>query len=247
MIKKVHLEQFNPITLAEMDSVSLMKRMDTKFIMNESKLDTFLSGLENDYDILEIDDQRIMAYESQYFDTAERKFYHDHHNRKIRRNKIRIRNYVNSDSFFFEIKQKDSKGNTIKNRRSIDSFMLNKGFDHLHFMEKILKETYTIEPTLRNRFNRITLVHRRLKERVTIDLDLHFHKDKDTVEYKNLVIVELKQKRLNRDSPVFKNLKKMSVLPYRISKYCIGMVSTNEDLKYNRFKQKLLNINKITT
>ncbi|MGI9532645.1 polyphosphate polymerase domain-containing protein [Lutimonas sp.] len=240
------IERFHPISLEEMDSVSLLKRMDTKFIMNESKLDSFLSGLTNFYQVLEIDGQRMMRYESQYYDTPERKFYKDHHNRKIRRVKIRIRNYIDSNSFFFEIKQKDAKGNTIKKRKALDSMSLDTGFDHDRFIKKILNKEFFLEPTVKNHFKRITLVNKALKERVTIDLNLSFNKEGGDIKFKDLVIIELKQKRLNRDSPVFKNLKQRGVLPYRISKYCIGMISTYKDIKYNRFKQKLLNINKIT-
>lgn len=247
MIEYRSLEGFNPISLEEMDSVSLMKRMDTKFIMNESKLDSFLSGLTDYYEILEIDKKKIMRYESQYFDTPEKKFYKDHHNRKIRRVKIRIREYVDSERFFFEIKRKDAKGNTIKKRKPIESFSLETGFDHDAFIKKTLNTEFSLEPTVRNHFNRITLVNRQLKERVTIDLNLAYEKNNGEKSFKGLVIIELKQKRLNRDSPVFKNLKAIGVLPYRISKYCIGMISIYENVKYNRFKQKLLNINKITT
>lgn len=247
MIKTDSINKFNSISLSEMNGVSLMKRMDTKFIMNESKLETLLFGLIHAYDILEIDDSRIMTYESQYYDTPERKFYLDHHNRKVRRLKIRIRKYIESDSCFFEIKQKDAKGNTVKTRKRVESFSLNSAEDHNSFMQKVLTKQYELEPTLRNRFNRITLVNKRYKERVTIDLNLCFKKENGDLKFKNLVIIELKQERLNRDSLVFMRLKKMGVQPYRISKYCIGMISLNHKIKYNRFKQKLLNINKTTS
>jgi len=33
----------------------------------------------------------------------------------------------------------------------------------------------------------------------------------------------------------------------RFSKYCMGMLHINKEIKYNRFKPKLLQINKILT
>jgi hypothetical protein len=41
-----------------------------------------------------------------YFDTDSKRFYHDHHNGKVKRTKIRMRNYVESNLTFLEIKKK---------------------------------------------------------------------------------------------------------------------------------------------
>ena len=66
-------------------------------------------------------------------------------------------------------------------------------------------------------------------------------------DFSNLVIVELKQERFNRKSEVVKILKSLKQNPYSISKYCIGMISLYNDLKYNIFKKKLIKINNIIT
>ena len=65
-------------------------------------------------------------------------------------------------------------------------------------------------------------------------------------DYSNLVIIEVKQERINRASPIVKALKNKSINPYRISKYCIGMTHVYPQLKYNRFKRKLIKINNLT-
>ena len=64
---------------------------------------------------------------------------------------------------------------------------------------------------------------------------------------KSLVIAELKQESLDRNSPFYKLMKKERIRPYRLSKYCIGSVEIygEEVLKFNRFKKKLLFLNKI--
>jgi hypothetical protein len=45
---------------------------------------------------------------------------------------------------------------------------------------------------------------------------------------------------------IIKELKSQGILPFSISKYCIGMLSLHNELKYNTFKRKLLKINKLT-
>ena len=45
------LSQFEPIALKEMNSVSLLKRIDTKFLTTETKLLEVLPYLQNDYRI----------------------------------------------------------------------------------------------------------------------------------------------------------------------------------------------------
>ena len=97
---------FKKITLEEMNAVSLMKRTDTKYIVNVNFLAPILEDLQKEYQVLEIDNRRIMNYSSVYFDTPEFKFYFDHHNGKVNRTKIRQRKYVDSELTFLEIKQK---------------------------------------------------------------------------------------------------------------------------------------------
>lgn len=234
------------ISLTEMEDVSLMKRTDTKFVIHESQLISVLDAVKDEYDILEIKGKRIMTYSSLYFDTKDKKFYKDHHNGKVNRTKIRMRKYVDSDVCFLEIKQKDGKGNTRKTRASIDDFEQDLSDKSIGFINEITNRTFNLEPIIWNEFNRITLVNKSAKERLTIDLNLSFEKSGSFKNYNKLVIIEVKQKRFTRTSPVVQQLKLKQINPYSISKYCIGMISIYEDLKYNRFKKKLMRINKIT-
>jgi len=84
------------------------------------------------------------------------------------------------------------------------------------------------------------------KERLTIDFNLSFKKSVRYKNFENLVIIEVKQERFSRSSPVVKQLKLRQINPYSLSKYCIGMIEIYEGLKYNRFKEKLIKINNIT-
>ncbi|MCF6351001.1 MAG: polyphosphate polymerase domain-containing protein [Flavobacteriaceae bacterium] len=241
------INTFTSISLKEMDQVALMKRVDTKFLIAKKQLIEILELVKKDYDVLEIEGNRLMNYNSLYFDTDLKKFYFDHHNKRVRRTKIRIRKYVESDIYFLEVKQKDIKGNTIKNRIKIDNFETNLSKKSTNFITETTNKDYSLTSTLWNSFKRITLVNKNAKERVTIDLNLSFSLDKNEKRYDNLVIIELKQERYDRNSPIVKILKKYRTHPYSISKYCVGILNLYKNIKHNRFKQKLIKINKIST
>ena len=62
---------------------------------------------------------------------------------------------------------------------------------------------------------------------------------------KNLVIAELKQERVSRNSPFAAALKKRLIRPGSISKYCLGVALLKENAKRNAFKAKILKIEKV--
>ncbi|WP_158837909.1 polyphosphate polymerase domain-containing protein [Polaribacter sp. L3A8] len=239
------MENFSSISLEEMNSVALMKRTDTKFVINKIQLFSILKEIRNHYKVLEIKKDRIMSYSSLYFDTIENKFYNDHHNGKNNRTKIRQRKYIESDLCFLEIKQKNGKGETNKSRIPVSDFELNLTQSSKDFISSTTLQEYHLEPSLWNGFNRITLVNLKSKERVTVDLNLSYKMNEVKKDFKNLVVIEVKQERFNRKSEIVKSLKSIHQNPYSISKYCIGMVSLYNDLKYNVFKRKLIKINNI--
>ncbi len=73
------INQFLPISLAEMDRVKLMNRVDTKFAFRISLLEELLDELKAEYKILEINTIRIQKYESLYCDDEKFSFFQDHH------------------------------------------------------------------------------------------------------------------------------------------------------------------------
>lgn len=242
------IASFAAISLEEINSsVALMKRTDTKFIIPKQKLIKVLEDIKEDYKVLEIDEDRIMTYSSLYFDTNDNEFYNHHHNGKNNRTKIRQRKYVESNLCFLEIKQKNGKGETNKSRIEIPDFETNLSDHSMSFITRTTLKKYNLKPSLWNRFNRITLVNINTKERITIDLNLSYKINEIEKAYENLVVVEVKQERFNRNSKIVKTFKSLKEHPYSISKYCIGMVSLYKNLKYNIFKKKLLKINKLST
>jgi hypothetical protein len=81
-------------------------------------------------------------------------------------------------------------------------------------------------------------------ERLTIDLNLEFKKEEVTKQLSQMVIAEVKQEK-SQSSPFTEAMKKLHIREGAISKYCMATAYTNSSVKTNRFKEKLLSINKI--
>lgn len=236
---------FDPITLAEMDSVKLLDRTDTKFVFNYSRLPLILKSLQDHYKILDVNGIKQNRYETLYFDTADFKLYLAHHNGRINRYKVRYRKYVDSDLVFFEVKYKNNKGRTIKSRvkrKVIDNVI--EGKSTTLIIEKTPLQAEDMQPKLWVNYSRITLVNKISTERLTLDLDLEFKKENQTQTYKNLVIAEVKQEKIG-SSPFLNVMKMNHVREGSISKYCFGVVTLIDGIKKNSFKPKLLTLNKV--
>lgn len=237
---------FSPISLAEMDAVKLLDRFDTKFIFHSRDLATFLERVKPFYRILKVEKHLVFQYITQYFDTPEFEMYLNHHNQKLNRFKVRKREYCTTGEFFFEIKFKSNKGKTRKTRIQVENPSINLNKDEKTFLKE--NSTYKakkLEPKLLNQFRRITLVHKTENERVTLDLNLGFHLGNNFINLPFLSIAEIKKERLSGTSDLGIILKKENILPMKFSKYCMGSVLLNDQLKYNRFKTKLLTLNKL--
>jgi hypothetical protein len=240
------LNEFKSIQLNELDNANLMDRVDTKFAFSRLELNKILLELLPDYFCFEINEMRIGNYQSLYFDKECFDFYNDHHNGKIHRFKVRFRKYVDSDIYFLEVKEKQ-KGRVTKRRIPVTRFEQVLQEEQRAFVDNILGEKTDLEPKLWNTYKRITLVSKNKKERLTLDLDIKFSWKEESKEFDDIVIAELKQERLDRSSPFYQLMRKRSIRPYRLSKYCIGAIElhTKRKLKYNRFKKKLLKLKEI--
>jgi hypothetical protein len=102
---KTKIEAIPPVGLSQLDSVSLLNRMDSKYVVTLSQLDFIFECLQSNYSILEINGIKVFTYENNYFDTPDLMFYKDHHNGYMNRLKVRSRRYVESNLCFFEIKK----------------------------------------------------------------------------------------------------------------------------------------------
>lgn len=240
------LSEFQQITLAEMDSVQLMSRTDTKYVFNAQFLSEILIKLSDHYKVLNVKDLNINDYQTLYYDTDDFLFYHHHQQGKGNRCKVRSRTYLQSDLHFFEVKNKNNKSITVKKRIKTAEHVsqLDEPCEKFYHKNAIVNDA-DLKPKLWVNYSRITLVNKNQPERLTLDINLHFVNDELTIPYDSIVIAELKQER--RQNSVFKSLmKEFSVREKSISKYCLGIVSLYPEVKQNNFKPILLTLNKIS-
>ncbi len=240
------LMSFEPISLSNMESVKLLNRVDTKFIINRQRLNFILESLMEDYYILDVDGCRNSRYKTLYFDTPTFDLYPQHHNGKLNRYKIRLRRYEESDLNFFEIKFKSNKKRTIKERikrKKFETEIQGKSLDFL-LDHNFLSMDKPILPVIYVYYSRITLVGKNSNERLTIDTDLSYEFDNKQEKYQNLAIIELKQDR-SVASPAMQLLQQSHIHPFSISKYCLGILSLYDSVKKNNFKSKIQTIKRL--
>jgi hypothetical protein len=236
------LDQFDPITLGEMDSVKLMTRTDTKFIFTVNQFEMVMNEIKDHYRVLEIEGKRLSRYETLYYDTGKLDLYNQHHMGKLNRYKIRHRTYVESGTGFLEVKFKNNKGRTIKTRIAKPDVPFSWEGESQDFLVKTLPfEPETLIPVMWVNYSRNTLVSKTSAERLTLDLDLEFVKDKATKKFHRLVIAEVKQEK-RKKSRFMEVMKKYHIREGSISKYCMGIAYTCSGVKKNNFKSKLKTI-----
>jgi VTC domain. len=241
------LDSFSPITLEEMDCVKLMNRFDTKYVFSSSKLPAFLKLLAGNYTILEISGARSFNYNTIYLDTPQYLFYNQHVTGKLSRHKVRYRTYENTGATFLEVKRKTNQYRTLKWRvkNNFDTSVIDdeaSGFIKKH----ILTDKIDLNPVMRNRFTRSTLVGTDSHERITIDYMMDFTAMKGTsVELPFIVIVELKSESVACHSPFGSAVRQSGIHPLGFSKYCIGNALLLDVPRKNILKQRLLLLKKI--
>ncbi len=226
-----------------------MDRDDKKYIATTSDIRTLLEKAGEEYLIQELDGRiRISHYRTIYYDTPHNDLFMMHQNGKKNREKIRERCYVDSSLAFCEVKKKNNHGRTSKSRIETpfgDSMRLNE-------IREFVARNSGLDPdklvvSLFNDFHRITLVNRRMTERVTIDFDISFRNFLNGVERElsGLGVIEIKRDG-NTQSPISDILTDMRIHPARFSKFCVGFLITDKEMKRNNFKCDLIKMDKLT-
>lgn len=233
------LSSFKSHGLADLDNANLMNRVDSKFLLPLSFLPEMLSLLQDNYSVLEIDNNRISRYHNQYFDTPDMSLYHDHHNGKLNRFKVRRRHYVDTDTEFLEVKLKNNKKRTIKNRikLSIDTEEAQRCGEFINAQMQDKSENLAIRQ--QGGYQRIALANEAAAERLTLDFGLWFKNSKGDkkVDLPGFFIAELKQSKISKRSPFYQLMSAKNIFPTSFSKYCIGCALLfNNQIKSNQFK-----------
>lgn len=227
-------------SLADLEDVALLNRLETKYVLCEDDLLAALAVLSTCYRVLDIAGNRLHRYVSLYFDTPSFLLFHRHHAGGKHRYKIRAREYTDTNLSFLEVKHKISQIRTIKNRVQTPEFLTRLSPEFNDFiLGNFPLATDELEPKLLNAYQRITLVGKYSPERLTIDLDPWFFADTVGKTLPGIAIAEVKYPHANRNSPFMRQMRDMGIRPMGFSKYCIGVSLLYAQVKNNRFRPTL--------
>jgi len=231
-----------------MDAVALMDRTDTKFLCARPQGERVFCSVADDYRILQIGEKRMFRYRTVYFDTHGSELLHEHLRGRLNRVKVRSREYVDTGARFFEVKLKTNKGRTVKHRMTKNSPLDVITPEEARFLASVSTlRAEDLAPVLEVDFKRLTIAGLSYRERITMDLDLTFLASGRTRAVQDLIIVEVKRDgRSEVHTPVLTALRNEKITPSSLSKYCLGMILTGQTQRYNRYKPKLLQLNKLS-
>jgi hypothetical protein len=238
-----NLGRLAPTKLAELDSAAaLLTRRDRKYIVPLSVATQFLDRLGESSRVLEIDGRRLFRYESIYFDTPEGSSYLAAAWRRPRRFKVRIRSYLDQGRCLLEIKTRDRRGRTVKERREhpieIASRLDAADLTFLGACPTLADGGRTLEPVLTTQYGRSTLLIGEPAVRATIDLDIEaLAPDGRSVGLDAMTIVETKT--AGPPSEADRVLWSMGHRPIKVSKFCTSLAALRPDLPSNRWRRAL--------
>ena len=234
------LSDFAPVSLETIAPHALQDRCDTKFLLSQSQLPRLIEALRQDYLVLEVGGVRLHRYRTLYFDTAGFDLYRRHQRSSRRALKIRSRQYVDSDRAFFELKRKVGPRRSVKERTEIPAIVTKLTATQCSFIASNSSvDSECLHPKVWNRFERITLVSKASRERVTLDIGVQFEGLSGVARIPGVVVAELKQERLDRTSPFFRQMRLIRSRPTGFSKYCVGAALLYPQLKRHRTRPKL--------
>ena len=240
------VQLYKPCRLQDLGETALMDRTDTKFVLPLNLGLQALTEMRTHYEVLEIDGQRLQPYNTLYFDTPDYYFYHEHLRCRTDRFKLRVRTYLVNELTFLEIKQRTNKGRTVKERIQLDSFWPVLDAEALGWaVERLPAAAWPLEPVLNNSFYRMLLINPDQAERITLDFDLQFSDRARKVGFGPVMVAEVKRKSNHENSVFIDWLHTAHQRPSSFSKYCLGLALLNPELKRNRIKPNLLQLQKM--
>lgn len=191
--------------LGDLNSVQLMRRFDTKYVVPETWLPQLMEAMAPHAHVLDVAGDVQCRYENLYYELPGDQFLQDHLRGKARRMKIRKRHYASNDKTFLEVKKRLPGGRTFKERietsQGISPVM---SAEDLAFLDVRMRNAGALTARLSGGFCRTTLVDFERNERLTVDRDLNAAVvgESDAPLLSGLAIIELKQPRPDRYSPI---------------------------------------------
>jgi hypothetical protein len=233
---------FRPVTLEGLNGkAEMLERLDQKYICRADLLRPAFASFSAHFDMLDIDGRRSFTYETRYFDSDDTRAYHDHHQGRRKRCKVRVRHYLEAGLTYLEVKLKDRRDVTVKRRLRLDRPITTLDARCMAFVEAEWSALYgtpfglTLDPVLSMTYRRMTLVAQLGGERMTVDTALSFDAGGNTVEVPPEMFI-LETKSPNGRGHADAILRHHHLQPTaRVSKYCVGMAATAQVTRANRF------------
>lgn len=98
-------------TLQDLEEMRLLKRFEYKHLISVEVAEQLLENISNE-DIIrvwDVNNQRIVHYSSDYYDTPDYTFFREHHSKQLNRYKVRTRHYSTGDVVWQEEKWRTNR------------------------------------------------------------------------------------------------------------------------------------------
>jgi hypothetical protein len=248
-IKKLEAaaQSFEHVDLVDLPKEVLMERIDRKFALHIRETPELISSLSSDYQVISVGGRVISKYNSMYFDTPNYDFYSAHQRGFKNRTKVRYRSYPETDTTFLEVKSKNNRSFTTKERVLTPNIKWPFSSQVSEFISSQLPKIgpSDLKPVVRIDYERIGFISKHRKERFSLDFNVRFSHDGNASEFENLAILEVKQDSL-KQTPVVHAMRHHAIEEQSLSKYCMALSALNPDLRANNFKPIFRRIEKIT-
>ncbi|GAB7192055.1 VTC domain-containing protein [Kineococcus sp. NUM-3379] len=236
-----------PVGLEELvERAALLTRVDRKYVLPLVAAERFVAELGRSARVLEIGGRRSAGYESLYLDTPGLTSYHLAARARRHRFKVRRRTYLDGGGSYLEVKTRDPRGRTVKERILCGATSELLDAEGVRFVEERLARSGAarvpgplLRPALRTRYERTTLFLPADGSRVTVDTGLVWDRARDlpagaALRLGPLAVVETKSG--TSASPADRLLWSLGHRPARISKYGTGLAVLRPDLPSNRWR-----------
>lgn len=248
----------SPVGLEEINAeAALMHRVDQKYLVPAATfrqlMDLAAHALGDGLRVLDIDGQRVMGYESVYYDSPDLLGFRAHVQGRRRRYKVRSRSYVETGVSFVEVKYK-TPAQTTRKVRTVYPDAPEPGREELTglpehgvaFAGRVIADAYDLhlpermEPVLRTTNRRATFLvgehGSRGAGRMTVDVALEFDDGDSRSRLRpDMLLIETK----SSGSPLVVDhlLRTLGERPVAMSKYCVGLSLLRDGVAGNRWRR----------
>jgi hypothetical protein len=221
------------------------QRIDRKYLLSEASLPPLLAALRADYRVVRTAGRAVARYHTLYFDTPDRRMYHDHRRGRRPRYKVRVRHHLDRRCSFLEVKSKGTNDRTTKARMELPFLQVELNAEARLFVDTHCPiQAAALGPCLAVRFLRVTLLSVSCVERVTLDWHLAFRHQNRSIQLPGVVIAEIKQARYSNVHGASRIFRDLGVREERLSKYGFGTACLAA-VRANAFKPVLRTLTRL--